>query len=259
MAIQNIVFENFVSDDEAREFIKLAKQGNSIALKSIIDKNHLMLSKYAQKFSRRGSCFDDLYSVGKIALIEQVNKFDFENKTTVGTIFITAVLTAMKRYVDADRNVRIAINASEKKRKLHAIIERLKSEGKEINIDVVSKMANMPIKTVQSLISIDLGTVSMNIRAEGKEGEGDEFGDSIVSDTVTPYEEIERNDTIQFMLKVLNNLSEIEQIVIEYRYGLKNKKMKTYEELAKMLNRSIEGIRQIEHKAKLKLKQMVIK
>jgi RNA polymerase sigma factor (sigma-70 family) len=99
----------------------------------------------------------------------------------------------------------------------------------------------------------------MNIRAEGKEGEGDEFGDSIVSDTVTPYEEIERNDTIQFMLKVLNNLSEIEQIVIEYRYGLKNKKMKTYEELAKMLNRSIEGIRQIEHKAKIKLKQMVIK
>jgi RNA polymerase sigma factor (sigma-70 family) len=246
--------EKFVDENEAREYIRLAQQGSDRAMESIIRKNMPLLANYARQYARRGSCFEDLQSEGMIAIMNAVRKFNLEGDCTVGTALITAIRTAMRRYVGEDRNVKIAINASENKAKLHAVFDRMKAEGEPITLELLAEAANMPLRMVKRLVSIDLGTVSMNIRAEGKEGEGDEFGDSIVSDTVTPYEEIEQNDQVVAMLKALKTLTEIEQIVIEFRYGLNGKEVKTYGELAALLNRSIEGIRQLEKKAVAKMR-----
>jgi len=225
-------------------------------LESIIRKQLPMIAFNARKYSRRGSSFEDLQSEGMLAIINAVRKFDLKSTVSVGIVFITAVCTAMRRYANADRNIHIAINASENNARLHAIIERMKAEEKPLTVEAIAKEADMPIATVERLVRVDLGVVSMNVRAEGDEGEGDEIGDSIPTETPNPSEEAERSDTFANVLCNLKQLAEIEQIVIECRFGINGKERKTYAEIAELTNRTAEGIRQIEIRAMRKLREV---
>ena len=249
--------EKFESDEEAREFVKLAQKGNERAMESIIRKNVPMISMYAKSYSRRGSNFDDLFSEGMMAIIKTVEKFDVKSTVTVGTALITAVRTAMRRYAGSDRNIRIAINANENKSKLHAIIDRMKAEGKKLTIENIAKEMKIDVKKAKQLFEIDLGVVSMNVQTESKEGEGNELGDFIVSDTKNPYEEVEQKDQFEELKSAIAKLNEVEQIVIEFRYGVNGKEKKTLAEVSAIIGKTIERVRQIEMNALLKMKANV--
>jgi RNA polymerase sigma factor (sigma-70 family) len=247
--------EKFANEAEAIVFVKAAQRGNQQAMERIITANLPMIAKCANRYVRRGSSFDDLQSEGIVALMNAVRKFNVNGNVTFGTALITALNTAMRRYCGCDRTVRIAINANENKVKVHAIVERMKGEGVEITYEKVAEESKLSVATIKKLLNIELGVASMNVQAEGKEGEGDEFGDSIASDIETPYESTAKNDMIEFALSKVATLSDIERVILEYRFGLYGKKEKTYGELAEMLNRSLEGIRVIERKALEKLQK----
>ena len=244
----------FVSEAEAKEFIKAAQRGNEQAMERIITANLPMIAKIASRYTRRGSDFKDLQSEGIIALMNAVRKFNINGNVTFGTVVMTALNTAMRRYCGCDRTVRIAINANENMVKVHAIVERMKGEGVEITYEKVAEESKLSLATIKKLLNIELGVASMNVQAEGKEGEGNEFGDSIADDNETPYETTAKNDMIEFALSKVAALSDIERVILEYRFGLNGKKEKTYGEIAEILNRSLEGIRVIEKKALQKIK-----
>ena len=237
--------EKFVSEAEAREFVELAKNGNETAMESIIRKNKPMIAMYATQYSRRGSCYDDLFSEGVMAIIKAVEKFDVKSTVTVGTALITAVRTAMRRYVGSDRNIRIAINANENKAKIHAVIERMQAEGKELTIEAIAVESHFPIDTVKRLVKIDLGVVSMNVKTEGDEGEGSEFGNTLADESLNPYEQVEKNDSHAELLHLVNALNDTERMIIKCRYGIGCEK-KTLSEISSVVGLSMERIRQIE-------------
>ena len=67
-------------------------------------------------------------------------------------------------------------------------------------------------------------------------------------------ENLEKEFLKKTMKEALNSLSEREKKVLEMRFGLKDNKERTYEEIGKSFHRSKERIRQIEAKALRKLK-----
>ena len=237
--------EKFASEAEAREFVELAQKGNENAMESIIRRNKPMIAMYATQYSRRGSCYDDLFSEGVMAIIKAVEKFDVKSTVTVGTALITAVRTAMRRYAGSDRNIRIAINASENKSKIHAVIERMQAEGKELTIEAIAVESNFPIDTVKRLVKIDLGVVSMNVRADGDEGDGSEFGDTIADESLNPYEQMEKSDCYKELIEAIKALNDTERMIIKYRYGIGCGK-KTLAEISAIVGLSMERVRQIE-------------
>ena len=247
--------DKFVNDGEARKVVALAQSGNAAAAVELIERNHLMLTKMASIVARRGSSFEDLYSVGKLAIVNQIPRIDIYSKLPIGMVLMRAVETAMKRYADADRNVPIAVNAAETKRKVHAVIERMIAEGKEVTIDSVALEAHITPKMAKRLMRIDVATVSMNLRVEGDEGEGSEFGDTIIADTPSPSQIAENSDIICAMLKAVEQLNDTEKTVIEYRFGINGKKRKNLEEIAVIFNRSTEWVRQTVTRTLAKIKQ----
>ena len=248
--------EGFANEEEAKEAIAEAQKekDNEKAMLSIVRKNLTMINKYARHYSSNGSSFDDLQSEGMVAVINAVKAYNGE--CSVGTALITAVRTAMRRYANADRNVHIAINASEIKNKIHAIAERLRAEDKEVTIELIAKEANLPLKKAKKLFSVDCGIVSMNMKADGDEGETNEFGDTLADEHKTAAEMAEQNDDYTAMYKALAKLTDIEQLIIEYTFGLNGKEKKTLAELAEMLDRSIEGVRQLKNKAVENMKKV---
>ena len=249
--------EKFTTETEVKEFIKQAQKGNEFAMERIITANLPMIAKMANRYMRSGSSFDDLQSEGIIALMGAVRKFNLRGNTLVGTVFINAVNTAMRRFCGKDRAVRIGINANEVNRKINAIVERLKAEEVNITYELLAIECNLPIERIKKCLDIDLGVVSMNTKSESKEGESNEFGNSIASDENTPYEITANSDMITVMLSKMQELSDIERIVLEYYYGLNGKEKKTYGEIAEILNRSLEGVRIIEKKALKKMLTML--
>ena len=250
----------FEDDSEARHYISIVQKdelNNTVedAMDVIIKKNLPMISMYARKYSKCGSSFEDLQSEGILAVIKAVNSFKLNSTVSVGTAMITAVKTAMRRYVGTDRNVRISVIAHENKRKIHAIIERLKTEGKPITIPILVKESNLKTSMVKKLIKIDVGVVSMNIKSEGDESEGDEIGDLLVSENYNPSDEADKNDKMQFIKNAVKNLDDIERFVIENRYL--NKDIKTLNEIGQILGKKEESVRLIEKQAIERIKYIL--
>ena len=248
--------EKFNSDFEAREYIQKA-QNNENAMNTVIMKNLPMISMYARKYARCGSSFDDLQSEGMIAVMKAVRDFDCNDSTvTVGTVLITAVRTAMRRYAGRDKNIRIGINANENKQKIHAVKNNLEKYGNETTTEEIADKCNTSVKRVENLLNIDTTTVSMNIETEGKDGESTEIGDSLVSNTITPFEEISSNEEMKLMISLISKLEKIEQFVIRNHYGLDCEK-KTFSEIAEMIGKCTAMVAKIEDKAIEKMKLMI--
>ena len=248
--------ENFKSEAEAIAEI-LSAQKNDKAMEMVIRRNLNMVRKYASNYSAQGVDFDDLVSEGTMAIIKAVTAFDENGDVSVGTVLITAVRTAMRRYANANAIVRIAHNAAEVKQKIHAVAERLKAEGKEITIELLAERCNLPLKKVAKLFSIDNGAVSMNATVEGDEGDTAEFGNTIADEHDDASKTFEKVDSLSAIRNAIERLTDVEKVVMELRFPNNGDEPKTYAEIAEILGRSIEGVRKIEQRAIENLKAIV--
>ena len=240
--------DGFNSEAEALAEIVSAKK-NDKALEMVIRRNLNMVRKYAASYSAQGVDFEDLVSEGTMAIIKAVTAFDENCGVSVGTVLITAVRTAMRRYANANAMVRIAHNAAEIKQKIHAVAERLKAEGKEITIEVLAERCNLPAKKVAKLFSIDNGAVSLNATVEGDEGDTAEFGNTIADEHDDASKVYEKSDSLNAIRNAIANLTDAEKVVMELRFPSNGDDQKTYAEIAEILGRSIEGVRKIEQRA----------
>ena len=240
--------EEYKNNAEAVAEILKAKSSDK-AMEMVIRRNLTMLKKYAASYSAQGVDFEDLVSEGTMAIIKAVTAFDEKADVSVGTVLITAVRTAMRRYANANATVRIAHNAAEIKQKIHAVAERLKAEGKTVTVELLAEECKLPIAKVAKLYAIDNGSVSLNAQVEGDEGDTAEFGNTIADEKENASEAYEKVDCLNAIRNAIKSeeITDIERTVIELRFL--TEEPKTYAEIAEMLGRSIEGIRQIERKA----------
>ena len=250
-----VVSEKFNSDEEAREYIKKAKYDDSV-METVIMKNLPMINMYAKHYVRCGSSFDDLQAEGIIAVMKAIRDFDCDSTVTVGTVLITAVRTALRRYAGRDKNVRCGINANESKQKIHAVKNSIEKYGNTASVEEIADKCNTSVKRVENLLSIDNTTISMNIETESKDGESTEIGDSLVSNAVTPFEEISSKEEMNMLFSLLEKLESIERFVIKNHYGLDCEK-KTFSEIAEMIGKCTAMVAKIEDKAIEKMRLMI--
>lgn len=67
-----------LTDDEKRELLERARNGDAEARQKLIDGNLRLVLSIIQRFSSRKECIDDLFQVGCIGLIKAVDNFNTE-------------------------------------------------------------------------------------------------------------------------------------------------------------------------------------
>ncbi len=111
----------------------------------------------------------------------------------------------------------------------------------------------MEVEKIKAIMEMNQDPISLETPVGSEEDS--ELGDFVMDDKIlSPYEQANRNLLKEQLSEVLKTLSEREEKVLRFRYGLDDGCPRTLEEVGKIFKVTRERIRQIEVKALRKLR-----
>jgi RNA polymerase primary sigma factor len=129
----------------------------------------------------------------------------------------------------------------------------LQELGREPSDQELSEALKMPVEKVREVLKVSADPISLDTPI----GEEDDshLGDFISDDNITGPEDAASFTLLREQIsRLLDTLTEREQRVLTMRFGLKDGRPRTLEEVGKEFNVTRERIRQIEAKALRKLR-----
>ena len=233
---------------------KEVRLGNS-AKQKLIDANLRLVVSIAKRYVGRGMLFLDLIQEGNLGLIKAVDKFDYTKGYKFSTYATWWIRQAITRAIaDQARTIRIPVHMVETINKLVRIQRQLLQDlGREPSSEEIAEGMGITVERVREIQKISQEPVSLETPIGEEE-------DSHLGDFLEDKEAVAPDDAASFILlreqivEVFSCLTDREQQVLELRFGLKDGKPRTLEEVGQFFNVTRERIRQIEGKALTKLR-----
>jgi RNA polymerase primary sigma factor len=218
-----------VTADEERALVqRIRDDSDQAAVTRLVEANLRFVVSYAKRYRGLGVSFLDLIHQGNLGLIEAAHRFDPARNVKFITYAVWWVRESMM-HVLADQTRAFSFPP-----KLFATMRRVPGGGTDVSL-------SEPVR----------GGVSGN-----GDGPSRELGDLIEQDGVAPIEdEMIRQSDLDELAAALGELDGKEREVVRLRFGLGDDQPRTLQEIGDRLNLSRERVRQIESRAKEKLRR----
>lgn len=255
MYLKDIGRVPLLSASEELELAERMSNGDEEAKKQLINANLRLVVSIAKRYVGRGMQFLDLIQEGNLGLMKAVDKFDYTKGfkfSTYATWWIRQAIT--RSLADQARTIRIPVHMVETINKLTKVSRTLLQKlGREPTQAEIAEAMGIPESRVVEIQKIAQDPVSL----ETPIGEEDDshLGDFIEDKSAASQIDIAESKMLKEQVEeILGTLAPREAMVLILRYGLRDNRPRTLEEVGKVFNVTRERIRQIEAKALRRLK-----
>lgn len=243
--------------DEERELgRRIQLNRDEDALTRLVEANLRFVVSYAKRYRGRGVSFLDLIHEGNLGLIEAARRFDPSRNVKFITYAVWWIRQAIMQALAAGGGaVRLPIRKARLASKIRGLRADLTQEQQEEPSDaaVAEAMHLLPGEVEEVMRGTQLQT-SLDDDGHAE----DHLGLELSGKSVIPPadQELITHSFREEVERMLRHLQPRERAVIELRFGLGAEEPRTLEEVGRRLRLSRERIRQIEQRAKQKLRLM---
>jgi len=241
---------------EFKAYFEKVRTEAEAAERHLTEANLRLVVSIAKKYIAYGMSFLDFIQEGNIGLIRAIDKFQYRRGykfSTYATWWIRQGITRSR--ADQSRTIRIPVHMVDTMNKLSRTTRQLIQElGREPSYEEIGSRLNISPEKVEGGMALFFRQ-PMSLDMPIGEDADSRLGD-LVEDrgSLAPTEATSQQLLKEQIDKVLDELTEREKKVLQFRFGLRDGRARTLEEVGREFNVTRERIRQIEGKAIRKLR-----
>jgi RNA polymerase primary sigma factor len=238
---------------------RIQRDQDQEALRRLVEGNLRFVVSYAKRYRGLGVSFLDLIHEGNLGLMEAARRFDPERNVKFITYAVWWIRQALTHALSTQTRAfslpqKVSGAAARLTRGVAELTEQLERAPTSSEIAADAEMSEAD---VAALMQFGARDVSLSDRLGLADDEsGPEIGDLIESPSAPIEDDLVRQSMVERVRAALSELDDKEREIVELRFGLdRDGEMRTLQEIGEALHLSRERIRQIEARAKEKLRR----
>lgn len=143
------------------ESIIKAQNGDKDEMAKLVEENQGLIWNIAKRFLGRGYDKEDIYQIGCMGFIKSIRRFDSSFDVKLSTYAVPYILGEIKKFLRDDGPVKVSRSLKELNVKINELQKEYLKEGKELNVNDISKILRVPKEEIIMAIESSQQTESI--------------------------------------------------------------------------------------------------